>query len=51
MTRLFAKSFYNSKAWKNARKAYIALKFGICERCGKPDAKQVHHKIWLNEKI
>ncbi len=49
MARLFAKSFYNSKAWKNARKAYIALKFGICERCGKPDAKQVHHKIWLNE--
>ena len=49
MVRLFAKSFYNSKAWKNARKAYIELKFGICERCGTANAKQVHHKVWLNE--
>jgi 5-methylcytosine-specific restriction endonuclease McrA len=49
MAREFAKSFYNSKAWKRARTAYIAMKFGICERCGKPNAKQVHHKVWLNE--
>lgn len=49
MARDFAKAFYNSKEWKNSRKAYIASKFGICERCGKPNAKQVHHKKYLNE--
>ena len=47
MAREFSKSFYNSLEWKRARKAYIASKFGICERCGKPNSKQVHHKIYL----
>ncbi len=47
MARLFAKPFYNSKAWKQSRATYIALKFGICERCGSPNSKQVHHKILL----
>lgn len=47
MARDFSKSFYNSKAWKKARACYIALKFGICERCGAPDSKQVHHKEYL----
>lgn len=49
MARDFAKSFYNSKAWKDVRNAYIASKFGICERCGKPNSKQVHHKKYLSE--
>lgn len=49
MARVFAKKFYNSKAWQDARQAYIESRFGICERCGAPDSKQVHHTIWLDE--
>ena len=49
MARLFSKKFYDSNAWKHTRNAYIQAKFGICERCGKPNAKQVHHKVWLDE--
>lgn len=49
MAREFSKSFYNSKAWKRAREAYIHSKFGLCERCGCPNSKQVHHKVYLNE--
>nr|DAF63864.1 MAG TPA: HNH endonuclease [Siphoviridae sp. ctgn638] len=47
MAREFSKSFYNSKQWKQTRKSYILSKFGICERCGKPNSKQVHHKVYL----
>lgn len=47
MAREFSKSFYNSKAWQRTRDAYISSKFGICERCGQPNSKQVHHKKWL----
>jgi len=47
MARDFSKSFYNSKEWKRVRQAYISSKFGICERCGNPNSKQVHHKIYL----
>ena len=47
MARDFAKKFYNSKAWKNVREAYIAMRFGVCERCGQPNCKQVHHKKYL----
>ena len=49
MAREFSKRFYNSIEWKKARKAYIELKFGICERCGKPNSKTVHHKIYITE--
>lgn len=49
VARLFSKKFYDSKRWQDTRKAYIISKFGICERCGKPNSKQVHHKILLNE--
>lgn len=49
MARDFAKVFYNSSAWKKTRKAYIALKYGICERCGQANSKQVHHKKYLTE--
>ena len=38
---------YNSKQWKRTREAYTLSKFGICERCGTPNAKQVHHKKYL----
>ena len=47
MAKSFAKQFYNSKKWKDLRFAYIALRWGICERCGKSNAKQVHHKKYL----
>ena len=49
MARDFAKDFYNSKAWRDCAKAYKASKFGICERCKRPNGKMVHHKIHLNE--
>lgn len=49
MAKDYAKSFYNSTEWKKARKSYIELKFGICERCGEPNSKLVHHKKYINE--
>jgi len=49
MARKFAKSFYNSKAWKDCQSAYKTFKFGICERCGRAEGTEVHHKIMLNE--
>ena len=49
MAKDYAKSFYNSTEWKKARKAYISLRFGICERCGKSNAKLVHHKRYITE--
>ena len=49
MARKFAKSFYNSKEWKQCRDAFKASKFGICERCGNANGTEVHHKIELNE--
>lgn len=47
MARDFSKKFYNSKAWKITRRNFIASKMGICERCGKPNSVQVHHKEYL----
>ena len=50
MAREFAKQFYNSKKWKNAREFKIAAQHGICERCGKSYSSRqliVHHKIYL----
>ena len=49
MAQEWAKQFYNSKKWKEIRFAYISLRYGICERCGQPNAKQVHHKKYLTE--
>ena len=48
MAKEFSKAFYNSKKWKDCRNAFINMKFGICERCGQPNSKQVHHKIYLS---
>ena len=36
MAKLFAKRFYNSKAWLQCRKSYIAKVFGLCEHCEAP---------------
>ena len=49
MARLFAKSFYNSKQWRDTQRVYKQSKFGICERCGQPRGTIVHHKIHLDE--
>lgn len=51
MARDFAAPFYNSRAWKDCRKAYAASVSHLCERClkrgiYKPGAI-VHHKIHL----
>lgn len=49
MAREFAREFYDSKAWKDCRKAYKASKQGLCERCLAngiiSPGEIVHHKI------
>lgn len=53
MARAFAKKFYNSKAWKSCRAAYIAERVaidgGLCETCGLVPGQIVHHTVWLTE--
>lgn len=49
MPKDYSKKFYNSKVWKDIRTSYIYSRFGICERCGKPNSKQVHHKVYITE--
>ena len=48
MAKEYAKSFYQSKAWKDCRASYIASVMGQCERClanGKVKGGFiVHHK-------
>lgn len=46
MAKEFAKSFYNSKIWKECRESYISKVFGQCEICGEP-GYILHHKIEL----
>lgn len=47
----FAEAFYNSPAWKSARKAYAKSKGNLCERCLAKGLYNpgiiVHHKIHL----
>lgn len=54
MAKKFAKKFYNSKAWKAARTAYIAKRIaidgGMCEVCRKRPGTIVHHKEKLTER-
>lgn len=51
MSKTFAKAFYNSKAWKLCRDAYIAERImidgGLCEECQKNLGYIVHHKVQL----
>ena len=49
MAQKFSKSFYNSKKWKSVQALYRQSKYGICERCGKPNGTIVHHKKYLTE--
>lgn len=43
MAREFAKSFYNSAAWRKTSKVFAASKFFLCEKCGH-QGYIVHHK-------
>lgn len=43
------KYFYNSSAWKNLAQKIRVRKFFICEKCGRPNSKEVHHKIPVTE--
>lgn len=51
MAREFARAFYHSKAWKQARDAYVRSQHGICERCAKngtlSKGEIVHHREHL----
>lgn len=48
MAKAFAKGFYNSKAWRNCREAYIkhreAIDGGMCETCHEVPGYIVHHE-------
>ena len=46
--KIFQKVFITLKNGKQYEKHIF--QFGICERCGKANSKQVHHKIYINEK-
>lgn len=52
MARAFALEFYSSKAWKEARSAYMRSVGGLCEICLSKGvytpAVIVHHKIHLD---
>lgn len=45
--REWAKGFYQSRAWKNTRHAYLDYRHHLCERCNNA-AEIVHHIKWLN---
>jgi len=53
MAKEFAKAFYNSKAWKKCREAYIKYRIsvdgGLCENCKEELGYMVHHKILLTQ--
>lgn len=50
---LTQKQFYRTRAWKQARQAYIDYRLatdgGLCEVCHDEPGKIVHHKVWLND--
>lgn len=46
MARAFAKTFYDSKAWKDTRDYCLLRDHYSCVKCGNA-AEEVHHKIWL----
>lgn len=46
MAKEWARSFYNSRAWRKCRKAFAESKFFLCEVCGEA-GEEVHHKVEL----
>ena len=49
MSMDYAKSFYNSKKWRETQRLYMQSQNYICERCGNL-AGIVHHKIYITPK-
>lgn len=47
MAKEWAKKFYQSTAWINARNYMMSKYHYICQRCKKNPAEIVHHIIWL----
>lgn len=47
MAREFAKSFYNSRAWKELRERVFTEAHGLCEQCGEPGL-EVDHIVELS---
>lgn len=47
MAKDYARSFYQSRKWKDTQKAYMLSKNYICERCGGV-AIIVHHKTYIS---
>lgn len=45
----YAKSFYNSKKWRETQRLYMQSQNYICERCGNLTGI-VHHKIYITPK-
>lgn len=45
----YARSFYNSKAWRDISRLYMASKHYVCERCGGV-ASICHHKRYITPK-
>ena len=48
MAKEWAKKFYQSNAWINARDYMMAKYHYICQKCKNRPAEIVHHIIWLN---
>ena len=42
-------SFYSSAAWLTFSSMIRTSRFSICELCGAPDAREVHHLIHINK--
>lgn len=42
-------SFYSSAAWLTFSSMIRASRFSICELCGAPDAREVHHLVHINK--
>jgi len=49
--KVWAETFYNSKAWRDTRDSFLASKQFLCERCSTAKnptaAKIAHHKTYL----
>lgn len=50
MAKAWAKDFYQSANWINARDYMLAKYHFICQKCKKQPAAIVHHIIWLTPK-
>ena len=52
MAQIWAKKFYESKAWKDTRESVMRDEHYICRKCNgiNGSAEIVHHIIWLTRK-